>query len=177
MSGFLQFSGGGGGGSPTGAAGGDLGSTYPNPTVVSISGTGGVATFKSAEILNNADGYTKFYTDVANVKTTDNTVTSIFTWTIPTDTTSQIDVIITAAQSASSHVTNSAAFKRSVMIKNNNGVVTVGTVHDNQSDKDVSTWDTTIDNSTTTGRIRVTGDNSTTIRWSCVTQRVETRIA
>jgi hypothetical protein len=56
-------SGGGGGGAPTGAAGGDLGGSYPNPTVVGIQGTPVDALPSDAkDALNGLGHWTRFVT-------------------------------------------------------------------------------------------------------------------
>jgi hypothetical protein len=41
------------------------------------------------------------------------------------------------------------------------------------TDEEVGTWDCTIDNSTSTGRVRVTGVAAVTIDWGGVINRIE----
>lgn len=49
---WVSIGGGGGGGAPTGPAGGDLGATYPNPTLNPSTGTGGI--YGQTDIANTA---------------------------------------------------------------------------------------------------------------------------
>lgn len=112
----------------------------------------------------------KVYNQVANVQTTDATVTSVDTWTITDECTTLVTVEVLACQSTGS---NTAAYVRRCRIKRDGGTVTVGTVEESYTSEEVAGWDVTIDNSTSTGRVRVTGAAATTIDWGCVMTRIE----
>ncbi len=112
-----------------------------------------------------------FVTEIKEVSTTDDTITDIYTWTIPSDTTTALDVIVTAIQSDASI---SDAWKGYILFNNIGGavsgpasvIVPLGS----------SGWVVTIDNSTTTGRVRVTGVAATNINWVATCRRQETGI-
>lgn len=106
-----------------------------------------------------------------NVQTTNATVTTLDSFTIASNTTLIISAVITAVKSDN---TQGAAYIRTAAFRNNGGTVAqIGTTQDDGTLEDDSTWNATIDNSTTTIRIRVTGKAATTIRWTCVTTRLQ----
>lgn len=107
---------------------------------------------------------------IHNVQTTDATETSAATWTIPNGI-SQIDAVVTAIKSDN---TQGASYKRTITFRNNSGSVsTIGSVSDAGTKEDDTDWNCTIDNTTTTGRIRVTGKAATTIQWHVCLRRQE----
>lgn len=97
------------------------------------------------------------------VDTADATVTDIHTWTIFDEAVSLVDVSVVAIKTDGSA---GASYKRSITFRRTGGTVsTIGSVHDNQTDETASTWDVTVDNNTSTGRVRVTGAAATDIIW------------
>lgn len=106
-----------------------------------------------------------------NVQTTDATATTIDSFTIASNTTLIVTTVITAVKSDN---TQGAAYFRTAAFRNNAGTVAqISTTQDGGTFEDDSSWDVTVDNVTTTVRIRVTGKAATTIRWTCVSTRLE----
>ncbi len=106
-----------------------------------------------------------------NVQTTDATVTTLDSFTIASNTTLVVSAAITAVKSDNSQ---GASYFRSAAFRNNAGSVSqISATQDGGTFEDDVVWDATIDNSTTTIRIRVTGKAATTIRWTCVSTRLE----
>ncbi len=140
--------------------------TLDSPT---ISGTP-VYSATSISATGNARG--KVYSDIANVQTTDATVTSIFTWTITDE---AVTIVTVEACAVKSDGSVTASYVRRVRIKRDGGTVTMGTVESSFTDEEsgFSTCEVTIDNSTSTGRVRVTGVAATTIDWACIVSRFE----
>jgi len=105
-----------------------------------------------------------------HVITTDSTVTTLDSFTIPNDST----MIVSSAISAiTNDYTNGGAFSLTAAFRNNAGTVAqIGTTQ-STSLLDNSSWAATIDNSGTTIRIRVTGVLATTITWSAISTRLE----
>ncbi len=141
--------------------------TIDSPT---ISGT---PVFSATSIQATGNARRKVYTDIASVQTTNATVTSLFTWTVTDECVTTVVVEIDAIQSTGA---TTASYVRRVRIKRDGGTVTVGTVEDSFTDEEAgfATCDVTVDNSGTTGRVRVTGIAATTIDWSCTVTRTET---
>jgi hypothetical protein len=129
--------------------------------------------FSATSIQATGNARRKVYTDIASVQTTDATVTSLFTWTITDECVTTVVVEVDAIKSDGS-VT--ASYVRRVRIKRDGGTVTVGTVETTFTDEEAgfASCDVTIDNSTSTGRVRVTGVAATTIDWGCTVTRTET---
>lgn len=115
----------------------------------------------------------KEYEDIANIQTSDATVTSLFTWTIPDDAVSTITAEVEAIKIDGSAT---ASYVRRVRLRQDAGAVTVGTVDTTWTDEEAAFagCDVTIDNSGSTGRVRVTGIAATPIDWSCKVKRSET---
>lgn len=167
------------GGTCSGAAitGGSIGGCSLSGGVVSglgissavLSGTPNI-TATSMQASGNAR--CKVYSDIANVQTTDATVTTIFSWSILDEAVTTETAEVSAVKSDGS-VT--ASYVRRARIKRDGGTVTVGTVNDMFTDEEggFSACDTTIDASGSSGRVRVTGLAATTIDWGLVSSRME----
>ena len=134
-----------------------------------ISGTP-VITATSIQATGNAR--MKVYSDLGNVQTTDATVTTAFSWTILDEACTQDTAEVQCIKSDGSLT---GGYVRHVRIKRDGGTVTMGTVQDMFTDEEsgFASCDVTIDNSTSTGRVRVTGLAATTIDWGYVNCRRE----
>lgn len=128
-------------------------------------------TINPQRTVSNGNSKTTITTDIANVSTTSATVTDLYTWTIANNAITVADFVITGLQTG---IANAASYKRTVTFMNNAGTVTqIASVRDNGSDETDSSWDIIVDNSTTTGRLRVQG-TANNITWACVVQLMET---
>lgn len=148
----------------------DFAQTFTNKTLTSptLGGTP-VISGASSSTSNNAKGTVKDVNPV-NVQTTDATVTTLDSFTLASNTTVTVSALVTAVKSDNSQA---AAYSLIAIFRNNAGTVTqVGTTSKNVIGEDNASWDATIDNSTTTIRIRVTGVLATTIQWTCISSQL-----
>lgn len=108
--------------------------------------------------------------EYATVSTTDATVTTAYSWSIPLGI-SCIEITVTAIKS---DLIQGASYKRIMTFRNVAGVISaVGSITALDTKEDNAAWDCTIDNSGTTGRVRVTGAISANITWHAYIRRQE----
>jgi hypothetical protein len=111
---------------------------------------------------NTGVSTTDSFDDFARVQTTDATTTNLYTFTLPTNAVTTIDIRVTACQNNTS---SADAWVGTATFKNAAGTVaTVAAA--NITHRGSTAWTVTIDNSTTTARVRVTGAAATTIEWA-----------
>ncbi len=140
-----------------------VGKTLTSPTL------GGTPVISATAITATGNARGRVYSNIANVQTTDATVTSLFTWTILDE---AVTLVTYEGGACLSTAADTAAYVRRIKFKCDGGSVTAGTVEATFTDESSSTWDCTIDNSTTTGRVRVTGA-AVTIDHAGVISRLE----
>jgi hypothetical protein len=100
--------------------------------------------------------------------TTDATVTTLHTFTIPSTTTYMIETTVIARRTGgvSGTAEDGAAYIRRTVVKNVSGTATIiGTVQDAFTAEDQAGWDCTIDVTGATARVRITGAVSNNITW------------
>jgi hypothetical protein len=108
------------------------------------------------------------------VQTTDATVTTVVSYAMTDETVAAFDVVVTAARRT--NVTKAGRWKRSVVYRRTSaGSATIVGAIENGTDQETdSAWDVTIDTSTATVRVRVTGASSTNINWTAEMRIQET---
>jgi hypothetical protein len=129
-----------------------------------------IATWGLSSMAATANSRARAYSDIANVQTTDATATTLFSWSILDEAITMVTAEVGACLSTAA---DTAAYVRRAKIKSDGGAVTVGTVDTSFTDESVAGWDCTIDNSTTTGRVRVTGAGGSTVDWGGIVSRLE----
>jgi hypothetical protein len=129
-------------------------------------GSGTAITYTSVSATGNARYQPT--ADIANVQTTDATVTTLFSFT-PTD--EAVTVLTVEALAVRSTGAEVNGYIRRVKIKRDGGTVTLGSVVDVWTDEETAAWDCTVDLSGTTVRVRVTGEGGKTIDWGCTATR------
>lgn len=144
--------------------------TLANKTLSSpiISGT---PTFTATSVQTTGNARYKVYSDIVSLQTTNATVADAFTWTITDEC---VTTVCVEAMAIKSDGSKTASYARRLRIKRDGGAVTLSTVNDLFTDQDVSfECDVSIDNSSATGRVRVTGIAATTIDWGMTITRQE----
>lgn len=112
-------------------------------------------------------------TDTRTVSTTNATVTTLATYTLPSSTTYGVEAIVVARRTGGSSGTaeDGARYKLSAVYKNVAGTATIiGSVHQEQVDEDQAGWDATLDVTGATVRVRVTGAANNNIDWKVITR-------
>lgn len=140
------------------------------PTLNTATIQGSPTTIGSTSVQATGNARCKTYTDVANVQTTDATVTTVFSYTATDECTTLNTAEILACRSTGAET---AAYVRRCRIKRDGGTVTVGTVEDSYTSEETAAWDATTDSSGSTIRDRVTGEAGKTIDWGAVNTRIE----
>jgi hypothetical protein len=161
-----------GAGTGDGMTVGGAGNGSDNYAGLSLAGDLVYFTFGATSTLPVAGGATgEALSNFVGIQTNDATVTSLFTWTIPDESATMVAAEVVTLNSTGSQAN---AYIRRARIKRDGGTVTVGTVEGSYTDEDASGADMTIDNSGSTGRVRVTGIAATDMQWSGVVTRIFT---
>lgn len=130
-------------------------------------------THKAVTHIYSGDSFGTVTEYLRSVSTSNNTVTDIFTWTITDEAVTLVDVAITVIRDTGAVA---GAYKRQIVFKRDGGTVsTVSASVDNLTGEDSAGLDVTVDNSTSTGRVRVTGITSENYRWLAAIRLQETR--
>lgn len=107
----------------------------------------------------------------SSIGTTDDTETTLDSFTLATDTAVLWTVIVSAVRDDE---TEAAFYVRSAGFRNSAGTVSqVGTTQDGLTLEDDAAWDCTIDNLGTEIRCRGKGVTAKNIRWTIVSERLE----
>jgi len=104
----------------------------------------------------------------AQVATTDATATTLQSITIPTDSVVHITATIVGRRTGGSSGANgdSAIYTRTARFKNVGGTVTIQSLQSDFTSEDQILWNSTLDVSGTSARIRVTGAANNNITWT-----------
>lgn len=102
--------------------------------------------------------------ETGTAQTTDGTVTNVWTKALADNTVYELEVTLVGRRTDSA---GRAVYRRRVVVYVEGGTVTVGSPDTIGTDvESTGGYDITIDNSTTTLRVRATGANGHTIRWN-----------
>lgn len=103
-------------------------------------------------------------TELGKVTTTTNAVTTVWSWKMPDNTVACLDITLVGRRSGTA---GRALFRRSVIVYREAGTVTVGTPDTIGTDvESTAGYDITIDMSSTTVRVRATGNAGHSIKWN-----------
>ncbi len=152
----------------TGSGGALVFATSPTIDAPTLSGLP-VLSGASASTSNDAKG-TAVDVNPVHVQTTDATVTTLDSFTIASNSAAVVSWLVTGIKSDSSQA---AAYSCTACFKNNAGTVAqVGTTTTTVIGESDAAWDATVDNSTTTIRLRITGKAATTVQWTSILTRL-----
>lgn len=157
-------------GTPTITGGSMSSGTFSNPT---LSGAITISSFTSTT-TTSSDGKVTTVDALVSAQTTTGTQTAAYTsGTLADEAVHTIDVIVTAIKSDGSAA---ARYKRSYSGRRDGGSWTqLAAASDNGTEETTSTWDCTLDVSSNTFRVLVTGAASNTIRWG-VAARIQSTV-
>lgn len=128
-----------------------------------LAGSDGVAYVRASQVNNATNSYVKTYSILGAVQTTDTTQTTLLSYAMSDLTLCAFDVIVTCVKADG---VKGGRWKRSVAYRRGGGApAIVGTLETGTDQETDAGLDVTIDVSSNTVRVRVTGLSSNTLRW------------
>lgn len=142
------------------------------PTITNATISGDSTRWTGTEIVADGHARGKLRQKLAGTTTSNSTTATLYSWTIVDEAVTTVTVEVSAVKTDG---TLTGTYVRRVRIKRDGGTVSLGNVDDVYTDREsgFSALVVTIDNSGSTGRVRVTGIAATNIDWFGVITRIE----